>query len=125
MKDKTGENRDSAVNFSAERPQEGTPITEEGGSNDLIIVGVGASAGGLDALQKLLPGLPANVGMAFVIVQHLAPKYHSVLPSLLAKYTDMRVETITDAIQVLPDKIYITPPNKNAMFSNGRLLLRE
>ena len=92
-------------------------------AGDLIIVGIGASAGGLGALQKVLPGLPARVGMAFVIVQHLAPKYHSALPSLLAKYTDMPIETITDGMQVRPDTIYITPPSNNVTFSSDRLML--
>ena len=87
-------------------------------------MGIGASAGGLAALQKVLPGLPAEVGMAFVVVQHLAPKYHSALPSLLAKYTVMPIETITDGVQVQPDKVYITPPNNNVTVSDNRLMLR-
>ena len=74
-------------------------------------------------MQKVLPGLPADVGMAFVVVQHMAPKYHSALPSLLAKYTDMPIETITDGVQVQPDTVYITPPNNNVTFSDNRLML--
>ena len=74
-------------------------------TDELIIVGIGASAGGLDALQRVLPGLPAKAGMAYVIVQHLAPRHRSLLSSLLAKYTEMPIETISDGMLVRPDII--------------------
>ena len=90
---------------------------------DLIIVGIGASAGGLDALQRVLPGLPAKAGMAYIIVQHLAPKHRSLLSSLLAKHTEMAVETIRDGMPVRPDTIYITPPNRDVTLSGQRLHL--
>ena len=90
---------------------------------DLIVVGIGASAGGLDALQRVLPGLPAKAGMAYIIVQHLAPKHRSLLSSLLAKHTEMAVETIRDGMPVRPDTIYITPPNRDVTLSGQRLHL--
>ena len=91
----------------------------------LTIVGIGASAGGLDALQKLLPGLPAGVGMAYVIVQHLAPQHISTLPDLLARYTDLAIVTITDGLPVAADTIYITPPNTDVALVKDRLVLRK
>ena len=92
-------------------------------TDDLIIVGIGASAGGLDALQKVLPGLPAEAGIAYVIVQHLAPKQRTLLPSLLAKYTRMPIETISDGMPVQPNTIHITPPNKDVKLYRNRLKL--
>ena len=125
MKDKNGKKAGSEIDRLATDSSNDNPAMDNKVNADLIVVGIGASAGGLDALRKLLPGLPVKVGMAFVVVQHLAPKYISVLPSLLAKYSDMLVETITDGMQVRPDTIYITPPNKNVAFSDGRLMLKS
>ena len=91
----------------------------------LTIVGIGASAGGLDALQKLLPGLPAGVGMAYVIVQHLAPQHISTLPDLLARHTDLSIVTIANGLQMAADTIYITPPNTDVVLIEDRLVLRK
>jgi chemotaxis methyl-accepting protein methylase/chemotaxis response regulator CheB/signal transduction histidine kinase len=94
------------------------PKTDNG-----VIVGIGASAGGLDALQKVLPGLPAKAGLVYVIVQHMAPKPPTLLPSLLAKHTAMPVETISDGMAIQPDTLYITPPNKDVKLSGNLLQL--
>ncbi|MEJ2639707.1 MAG: chemotaxis protein CheB, partial [Desulfosarcinaceae bacterium] len=94
-------------------------------TDDLTVVGIGASAGGLYSLQKLLPGLPTEIGAAYVIVQHLAPKYSSKLPALLAKHTTMPVKEIRHRMGIQPNTLYITPPNRNVLLSDGRLLLSE
>ncbi|MGB4468371.1 MAG: chemotaxis protein CheB, partial [Azovibrio sp.] len=70
------------------------------------VVGVGASAGGLEALVQFLGGVPNNSGMAFVIVQHLDPSRHSMLPELLRRATPMVVREAADRMQIEPDCVY-------------------
>jgi two-component system, chemotaxis family, CheB/CheR fusion protein len=77
------------------------------------IVGVGASAGGLEAFTQLLEELPLDTGMAFVLVQHLAPSHESALPELLARATKMPVLQVTDEMAVEPNHLYVIPPNTN------------
>ncbi|MEJ0029953.1 MAG: CheR family methyltransferase [Bacteroidota bacterium] len=87
------------------------------------VVGVGASAGGLDAYRRLLKSIPPNSGIAFVLVQHLSPKHESVLPELLQKSTTIPVLEISDDISVEPDHIYIIPSNKMLIANDGVLQL--
>jgi two-component system CheB/CheR fusion protein len=96
----------------------GSPSTEE-----FTVVGIGASAGGLEALRSFLAGLPNNLGVAYVIAQHLDPKHSSALVELLARGTSMRVCEIEDGQSVQRNEIYITPPDRNAIFSHGVLRL--
>ncbi|HLD47633.1 MAG TPA: chemotaxis protein CheB, partial [Desulfobaccales bacterium] len=74
------------------------------------VVGIGASAGGLEAFTGLLENLPTDTGMAFVLVQHMAPRPHSLLPEILARVTRMPVIEIKDGQEVKPDHVYIGPP---------------
>ncbi|HZR41509.1 MAG TPA: chemotaxis protein CheB [Ktedonobacteraceae bacterium] len=74
------------------------------------IVGIGASAGGLAALQELLRFLPDDAGMAYVVVQHLAPKHESVLPDLLARATRMQVHEAREDMEVSADHVYVIAP---------------
>ena len=87
------------------------------------VVGVGASAGGLDAFTKLLKALPLDTGMAFVLVQHLDPKHVSLLPSLLARATLMPVAEASDGLIVEPNCIYVMPPNHSLAMLHGVLHL--
>src|SRR5688572_2588340 len=87
------------------------------------VVGIGASAGGLDAFKKLLKAIPENSGMAYVLVQHLDPTHESLLPDLLQKVTAIPVLEITDDIKVQPDHIYIIPSNKMLLANDGVLEL--
>jgi two-component system CheB/CheR fusion protein len=91
------------------------------------VVGVGASAGGLEAFTALLKALPANTGMAFVLIQHLAPSHVSMLTELLARATVMPVVEITDGLAVQPNHVYVIPPNANIGILHGvlHLLSRE
>src|SRR5207244_10195508 len=75
------------------------------------IVGVGASAGGLEAFTQLLKALTSRTGMAYVLVQHLDPTHESALTELLARATDMPVRQVTDAMPVDPKPVYVIPPN--------------
>jgi two-component system, chemotaxis family, CheB/CheR fusion protein len=87
------------------------------------IVGVGASAGGLEAFRSLLQKLPANTGMAFVLVQHLDPEHESLLTRLLSHATRMPVTEVTEGVAVEPDHVYVIPPNKALGIRNGVLHL--
>jgi len=92
-------------------------------ANLFPVVGVGASAGGLDAFKKLVKAIPPKSGMAFVLVQHLHPGHDSFLPEILQKDTPVPVVEITDDIKVLPDHIYIIPSNKILIATDGVLML--
>jgi two-component system CheB/CheR fusion protein len=87
------------------------------------VVGVGASAGGLDAFTKLLKNLPADTGMAFVLVQHLDPKHVSLLPELLARAATMPVAEIGDGMRIAPNHVYVMPPNYSLALLHGVLHL--
>ena len=94
-------------------------------ANPFPIVGVGASAGGLEAFSQLLRNLPTDTGMAFVLVQHLAPKHDSILPSLLARDTSMPVREAKEGMRVQPNHVYVIPPNQDMVIRDGSLALQE
>ena len=91
------------------------------------IVGIGASAGGLAAFEAFFSGMPADTdpGMAFVLVQHLAPDHKSILSDLIRRYTRMQVFEVKDGMKVRPNCTYIIPPNKEMSFLGGELQLME
>ena len=92
--------------------------------DDLLIAAIGASAGGIEAFTELMTNLPADSGMAFVLVQHLDPKHHSLLTELLSKKTAMRVTEVTDGMKVERNHVYVIPPNATMSISNHSLQLR-
>jgi two-component system CheB/CheR fusion protein len=87
------------------------------------IIGIGCSAGGLEALEALLKHTPVKSGMAFVIVQHLAPDHPSTLPEILQRGTEMPVLEATEGLAVRPDHVYVIPPNADLSLLQGRLYL--
>ncbi|MFH0783600.1 MAG: chemotaxis protein CheB [Pseudomonadota bacterium] len=91
------------------------------------IVGIGASAGGLAAFEAFFSGMPADVdpGMAFVLVQHLAPDHKSILTDLIQRYTRMHVSEAVDGMEVQSNCAYIIPPGRDMAFLNGTLQLLE
>ena len=89
------------------------------------VVGVGASAGGLEALEALFGAMPTDTGMAFVVQQHLSPDFESRMQELLARATKLRVSTAVDGERLARDTIYVAPPNKEMMLSGHVLLLTE
>jgi two-component system CheB/CheR fusion protein len=102
------------------------PTNEQGDSHSSFpVVGVGASAGGLDAFQQLLAHLPQNTGMAFIVVQHLDPHHESKLSELLAKATAMPVLEAQHGSRVQPNHVYIIPPNANLAIAKGVLYLTQ
>ena len=97
------------------------------GSGGFPIVGIGASAGGLAAFEAFFSGMPAvgESGMAFVLVQHLAPDHTSLLAGLIRRYTRMQVFEVEDGMRVEPNCTYIIPPGRDMAFLNGTLHLLE
>ncbi|MBK1732289.1 chemotaxis protein CheB [Thiococcus pfennigii] len=89
------------------------------------IVGIGASAGGLDAFRRLLQRLPVDAGLAYVLIQHLAPSHESLLAPLLAEATAMPVIEARDGRPIEPDHVYVIPPNRTLGVHHRRLVLLE
>lgn len=86
-----------------------------------VIIGMGASAGGLEAFRSFLDVMPVTGDMAFVMVQHLSPRHPSLLPELLARHTSMTVVEIEGTVKVEPDHVYVIPPNAGLAIHQGRL----
>ena len=87
------------------------------------VVGIGTSAGGLEALELFLSHVPDECGMAFVVIQHLSPDHTGSLPELLQRTTTMKVQQVDAMVRVEPDCVYVIPPNKNLTISNRILHL--
>ena len=92
---------------------------------DFPVVGIGASAGGLDACRKLVDALPVNNGMAFILVQHLDPTHESMMVDLLASHTSMRVQQATDGMLIERDHFYVIPPGTYLSVAAGALHLSQ
>ncbi len=107
----------SAVELPSPPPAAGQP----GGF--CPVVGVGASAGGLEAFAELLRHLPKRTGLAFALVQHLDPKRESHLSDILSRSTEMSVVEVKDGIQLEPDHVYVIPPNASMSVFDGTLKL--
>ena len=93
--------------------------------NKFPIVGLGASAGGLEALEQFFENVPANCGMAFVVIQHLDPHRKGIMPELLQRVTQLRVTSVTDGLKIKPNCVYVIPPNTSMSILNGALYLFE
>jgi len=88
------------------------------------IVGIGASAGGLQVFERLLKRLPRDSGMAFLLVQHLDPRHESHLAEILSRATTMPVAEVRDGMRVQPNHVYIIPPNRSMLLRDRVLHLR-
>lgn len=88
-------------------------------------VAIGASAGGLEALEQFFRKLPETTGMAFIVVQHLSPDFKSLMDELLARYTKMPVVIAKEGMQVEANHIYLIPPRKNLTIFHGKLMLED
>lgn len=104
-------------------PKEQTPIDNQLDIPDPPVVGIGASAGGLNAFKNFLTAMPANSGIAFVLVPHLDPKHDSMMVELLARHTKMPIVEATDGMNVEANHVYVIPPNKYMTISQGVLRL--
>ncbi|MFO8023197.1 MAG: chemotaxis protein CheB, partial [Perlabentimonas sp.] len=91
----------------------------------LIIAGIGASAGGLEALQEFFKAMPDDTNLAFVVIQHLSPDYKSLMDELLARHTKIPIQIASDGMSVEPNHIYLIPPRKNLSIFHGKLFLDD
>src|SRR5512135_2319886 len=89
----------------------------------MCIVGLGASAGGMDALRHFFEAMPADSGMAFVVIQHLDPAHESLAAELLGRTTAMPVAEAKHATRIAPNRVYTIPPNTDMSVEDGALLL--
>src|SRR6266581_8140141 len=87
------------------------------------VVGIGASARGFEAFGEMLNALPADTGMAFVLIQHLDPTHESMLAPLLARKSALPVNQVTDGVAVEPNHVYVIPPNAKMGINDGLLKL--
>lgn len=122
---------------SKQRPQRGTasapraparrqaaePSPKPGSPPDVVIAGLGASAGGLAALEQFFSRVPPDLGVAYVVVQHLDPEHASVLCDLLQRVTQLPVVEVTDGLKVRRDTVHVIPPNREMEVFDGTLLL--
>jgi two-component system CheB/CheR fusion protein len=106
----------SAVPEESPAPPPGVPFP---------IIGIGASAGGFEALDVFLAHLPLGSGMAVVIVQHLDPTRKGLMAELLQRSTRMKVVQVKDRTRVRPDRVYVIPPNRDMSILHGVLHLFE
>lgn len=94
-------------------------------SIDFEVIGIGASAGGLEAIEALLTRIPPNTGKAFIVIQHLSPDFKSFMPEILAQKTEMQIPVIEDGIKIKPNLIYLIPPKKNLTLNGESLSLHD
>jgi two-component system CheB/CheR fusion protein len=93
--------------------------------DDFLVVGIGASAGGLDACSRLVDALPTDSGLAFILVQHLDPTHESMMVGLLSEHTKMTVLQVTDGMPLMPDHLYVIPPGTYLSVAGGNLVLSQ
>ena len=114
----------------ARRPKKTVPLVEKEAPTpqtdvSFPIVGIGASAGGFEALEQFMGHVPAGSGMAFVVIQHLDPTRKGLMAELLQRCTRMKVVQVKDRTRVSPDRVYVIPPNKDMSILHGVLHLFE
>ncbi|MBF0462390.1 MAG: PAS domain-containing protein [Magnetococcales bacterium] len=119
----------SAAHAVRDRPVGSLPLPQERTGQDSAerfpIVGIGASAGGLEAFQGFFTHLPADTGMAFVLVQHLDASHQSILPALIQNYTTLPVFQVQGRTPIVANTVYIIPPNHHLDILNGVLFLMD
>ena len=94
-------------------------------SKNFYLVGIGASAGGLEAIEAFFSKIPPESGLAFVIIQHLSPDYESLMPEILSKRTMLKIQTVEDGMLVRANNIYLLPKKKNMKIFHSKLYLTE
>ena len=97
----------------------------EKGNKLFSVVGIGASAGGLEAISTLLQNIPADNGIAYIVIQHLSADRESSLPEILQRQTKMPVQTVKDGIQIAPDNVYVIPPDTYMEIAGDELRLSQ
>lgn len=101
------------------------PLPVPKNREDFFVVCIGASAGGLEAFRDFLKHTPENSGMAYVFVQHLSPKHKSLLPEILARFTNIPVLSATNGMVVKKNFVYVIPPDATMYYEKGKLILKK
>ncbi len=94
-------------------------------NKEITIVGIGSSAGGLEAIRELVATLPTSLDVAYVVVQHMSPHHKSLMTELVARQTSLEVKDVKDGTKPEPSVIYVTPPNTDIVYEDGKLRLVE
>src|SRR5689334_2084894 len=127
MESKAGEDDDRhrvAEALMSSEPDR-TAAADPAKAEDFRIVAVGASAGGLESLERLFTHLPTDTGMAFIVLQHLSPDFKSLMDELLSRRTRMAIcQAVSDTL-VQPNTVYLLPPMKEMIIRQRRLLLND
>ena len=100
-------------------------VNQSSQKGEPLIIGIGASAGGLEALQQFFQHMPSNSGLSFVVVQHLSPDYRSLMADILGKHTEMKVMQAENEMSIHKNTVYLIPPKNNMTLKGGKLLLTE
>ncbi|MFX1258887.1 MAG: chemotaxis protein CheB [Promethearchaeota archaeon] len=125
-KDKSKKNPNSQKEIQKEKVlEENTDNDSNEASFGFPVVGIGASAGGLEAFEQFFSNIPIDTGMAFILITHLDPTHKSILSDLIRRYTRINVVEAEENMQIKPNCAYIIPPNRNMTISKGRLHLSE
>lgn len=98
---------------------------EKSKTDDFYVVGIGASAGGLEALEQFFRNADSKSGLSYIVVQHLSPDYKSLMVELLSKYTNMKVLRAEDGMKIEKNKVYLIPPKKNMTVFHRKLFLTD
>ncbi|MBL8229488.1 MAG: PAS domain S-box protein [Bryobacterales bacterium] len=91
----------------------------------LFLVGIGASAGGLESIEAFFDKMPPDTGMAFIVIQHLSPTFKSLMSELLAPRTQMRIQRIEDGLLIEPNTVYLNPPKKEVLIEKGKFVVQD
>ncbi|MFO7525898.1 MAG: chemotaxis protein CheB, partial [Ignavibacteriaceae bacterium] len=100
-------------------------VSSSSSDNSFYVVGMGASAGGLDALERFFKNMPEQSGMAFIVVSHLDPNHVSIMPELIQKATKMKIYQAEDGMKVLPNNVYVAPSNRDLAILHNTIQLIE
>src|SRR4030095_10956305 len=103
----------------------GNDPTNRGSGDEFLIVGIGASAGGIYALKQFFAHVPTDSGMAYVVILHLSPNHDSKLAEVLQNATAMPVKQVRKPVKVEPNHVYVIPPNQSLAITDGHLMLSE
>ncbi len=106
-------------------PQDQDAGVQTAGDTPLYYVGIGASAGGLEALRPFVAGLPAHANMTYIVAQHMSPDHRSLMVELLARETTLKVEEASNNLPPKADTIYVAPPNSDVTVTHGKLFVSK
>ncbi len=108
-----------------EKPLVDAEAEQERPNSDFLVVGIGASAGGVEALKEFFAAVPSEPGMAFVVVLHLSPRHESNLAQIIQAYTSMPVAQVTRTVKVHPNRVYVIPPNRRLAMTDGVITVQK